>query len=980
MATTTTTTQANGSLNNALSGLTLSGPPGQPDISYLPDHDNYLARVERRTATETLTKALPPGFPNQISNNLVWDGNDLAETYDWNYKLTSEDLEEIESALQHFQSLDLSIGHVNQETFLLPKLHNVLRDISKEIHTGHGFKVVRGIPVTKHTREENIIIYAGISSHIAPIRGRQDFQYDGKPADVVLAHIKDLTGLVDASKIGAPAYTKDKQVFHTDVGDVIALFALGEAAEGGQSYLSSSWKVYNELAATRPDLIQTLSEPWAADGFGKSDAPYTLVPLLHHQPATSTEPERLIIQYARRSFTGYWGLPRSSNIPPITEAQAEALDALHFTAEKYAASLDFHQGDIQYVNNLSIFHARAGFRDSTEKQRHLVRLWLRDPKLAWQTPEPLQEHWDRQGHDDAISDAEVSDGSLKYTLEKGGNDSKPSYQEASGAPVERSSPLGYTVGPLTIIFLNVSMMIGTGVYSTPSAILKGTGSVGLSMIYWVLGFIISASKLAVYLEFASYFPNRSGSQVVYLEQSYPRPRWLFPTAFAFMSVCLSFTSGNAIVLAQYLFAVNGHEPKDWELKGVAVAGYTVAVLCVSFHTKFSFYFSNAIGIVKVLTLVFIAIAGLVVLGGNVDSVPNPKANFANSFEGQASAYGLTLALYRIIFSYAGFENAFNVVNEVKNPVKQIRLYGFISLFIVTILYIFANIAYFSAVPQDELREAKEIAASLFFTKVFGDSNAVRGLNFLIALSSFGNLIAVLLGSSRMIRECGRQGVLPWPRFWASTRPFGTPLGPYFIKWLVTFLMILAPPAGDAFNFITDLQVYPDAMFNVLLAVGLYLVRYRLQKLGLNARPEFKAWGPFVWFNILSNVYLLVMPWYPPEDGPYGGSVSFWYATYAVVGTALLLGCAVYYYLWIWAIPKLKGYRVRQEVLTLEDGAQSHRIIKVPAAEVAEWDASHDAVGRPLGRNNSETGSTSDRGVGVVEKDGSELRSDVKAIV
>ena len=76
----------------------------------------------------------------------------------------------------------------------------------------------------------------------------------------------------------------------------------------------------------------------------------------------------MIIQYARRSFTGYWGLPRSSNIPPITEAQAEALDALHYTAEKFAIALGFRQGDIQFANNLSIFHARGGFKDSAEKQ------------------------------------------------------------------------------------------------------------------------------------------------------------------------------------------------------------------------------------------------------------------------------------------------------------------------------------------------------------------------------------------------------------------------------------------------------------------------------------------------------------------------------------------------------------------------------------------------------------------------------------
>lgn len=137
--------------------------------------------------------------------------------------------------------------------------------MSRDVHQGHGFKVIRGVPVHLHTREDNIAIYAGLASHVAPVRGRQDTHHDGKPADVVLAHIKDLTGRVDAGSIGAPAYTTEKQVFHTDIGDVIALFALGTAEEGGESYLSSSWTVYNDLAATRPDLIRTLAEPWDFD-------------------------------------------------------------------------------------------------------------------------------------------------------------------------------------------------------------------------------------------------------------------------------------------------------------------------------------------------------------------------------------------------------------------------------------------------------------------------------------------------------------------------------------------------------------------------------------------------------------------------------------------------------------------------------------------------------------------------------------------
>lgn len=78
------------------------------------------------------------------------------------------------------------------------------------------------------------------------------------------------------------------------------------------------------------------------------------------------------------------------------------------------------------------------------------------------------------------------------------------------------------------------------------SILKGVGSVGLSMIFWAIGLLIAGSQLAVYTELASFFPNRSGAEVVYLEQAYPRPKYFLPTAFAVQSVILSFSSSNAI--------------------------------------------------------------------------------------------------------------------------------------------------------------------------------------------------------------------------------------------------------------------------------------------------------------------------------------------------------------------------------------------------------------------------------------------------
>ena len=110
-----------------------------------------------------------------------------------------------------------------------------------------------------------------------------------------------------------------------------------------------------------------------------------------------------------------------------------------------------------------------------------------------------------------------------------------------------------------------------------------------------------------------------------------------------------------------------------------------------------------------------------------------------------------------------------------------------------------NVAYFAAVPKADILTAKTTTASLFFTAVFG-SQAAKGLNILVILSAFGNLVTVLIGQSRVIREIGRQGVLPYPKFWVTTKPFGTPIGPYMLKWAMTVLMIVAPPAGDAFDF------------------------------------------------------------------------------------------------------------------------------------------------------------------------------------
>ncbi|KAJ7460899.1 hypothetical protein B0H11DRAFT_1736327 [Mycena galericulata] len=361
--------------------------PKQPDISYHPDEAKFRARTARRLAEDpTLPqRPIPAGFPQRVDGPVVWEGKDWTDESQWVYNLTDSHLQEIDQALAHFEGLDKPLGFIGRDTFPLPTLSPELRKLAEVLYSGRGFFVLREIPIDKYSRRELAIVYAGISSHVGSGRGRQD------GTNAVLAHIKDLrvSHAHEKGADGNAAYTTDKQVFHTDIGDLIALLGIQTSAQGGVSRISSGGRVYNEIAKTRPDLITVLKDNWPLDRYGL----FGVGPGYVERPVLYNEDGHIVIQYSRRHFTGYGTQLRSPNIPPISEAQAEALDTVHFLAEKYSLGLNFKKGDIQYINSMGLLHARDAFTDDEQHTRHLIRLWLRNDELAWKTPKPLAETW-----------------------------------------------------------------------------------------------------------------------------------------------------------------------------------------------------------------------------------------------------------------------------------------------------------------------------------------------------------------------------------------------------------------------------------------------------------------------------------------------------------------------------------------------------------------------------------------------------------
>lgn len=121
---------------------------------------------------------------------------------------------------------------------------------------------------------------------------------------------------------------------------------------------------------------------------------YSLQPPRHVRFLSSLGIENtppVLFRYSRYPILG-WQRKRNPELPAPTQSQLEALDAVQFIAQKNAITLPVSKGDMIFINDMSVFHAREGFKDGdVNTARHLLKMYLRDRAQGWTVPDSVQE-------------------------------------------------------------------------------------------------------------------------------------------------------------------------------------------------------------------------------------------------------------------------------------------------------------------------------------------------------------------------------------------------------------------------------------------------------------------------------------------------------------------------------------------------------------------------------------------------------------
>lgn len=422
-------------------------------------------------------------------------------------------------------------------------------------------------------------------------------------------------------------------------------------------------------------------------------------------------------------------------------------------------------------------------------------------------------------------------------------------EESANSRVQMKKQLGLLEGVAIIL----GIIFGSGIFISPKGVIQEVEAVGTSLIIWVLCGLLSMIGALCYAELGTSIPKSGGDYAYILEAYGPLPAFLY----LWDAMMIFVPTTNAIMgLTFASYVLQPFYDGDCEIPTAAkqlLAAVTICFLTYlnSFYMKVTTKMQNVIMFTKIAALVMIIIIGLVwMLMGHYE-------NFSDAFANTETDPGkLSVAFYSGIFSYAGWNYLNFMTEELRDPYRNLPKAIYISLPLVTVIYVLANTAYLAVLSSSEMIASDAIAVS-FGNKILGAWSLI--IPIMVAISAFGGLSVHIMTSSRMCFVGARNGHMPAILSHISVKKY-TPLPSLVFLCALSIIMLLC---SDVYVLITYSSIVES--FFIMLSVSAVLY-FRHTRPNMERPIKVAMWIPIVFVIICA--FLIIVPIYvaPYEVG------------------------------------------------------------------------------------------------------------------
>lgn len=248
---------------------------------------------------------------------------------------------------------------------------------------------------------------------------------------------------------------------------------------------------------------------------------------------------------------------------------------------------------------------------------------------------------------------------------------------------EKTVGLQRTMGLMAAVNVIIGVMIGSGIFVSPTAALKYSGSVGLCLIVWTICGVISLLGALCFAELGTIVP-RSGAEYAYLLECFKglHPFWGPLPSFVCAWVYIVILRPAEVAVIILTFAEYSIQPfanmigmndlsdadQDEIIKLVALMALGVITFINLSSVKLYVRINNIFGFCKVF-------ACLIVIGGGIYELAiGHTENLSSGFKGTTTNPGfIALAFYNGLWAYDGWSSVTTITEEIKEPEKCVCL-------------------------------------------------------------------------------------------------------------------------------------------------------------------------------------------------------------------------------------------------------------------------------------------------------------------
>jgi basic amino acid/polyamine antiporter, APA family len=396
----------------------------------------------------------------------------------------------------------------------------------------------------------------------------------------------------------------------------------------------------------------------------------------------------------------------------------------------------------------------------------------------------------------------------------------------------------------------VSNVIGGGILFTPPQVAAMTPHPMLFLATWLAAGMLAFAGAMAYAELAALRP-RAGGEYVYLYAGFGRMAAFLTGWTSFVAGFSGAIAASAVVLAFYLGRFLPIAGSDQVLASLPLGPITLAVSPQTITALVAIWLmswvhlrgvgpgrfvGNVLATLKVSALLLFIVLGFTFGVGSFE-------NLSTSSGAAATGGGWLFALVPVLFTYAGWNAASYVAEEVRDPGRNVPKALALGTLAVVAIYLLLNTLYLYVLPVGELAAVRGSVLDVIADRLLG-SRAGDIMGVVSIVSLLASISAMVFAGPRVYYAMARDGVFFSAA--ATVHPtYRTPATSIVAQALWSSVLVLTGSATA----LTTYTGFSIILFNGVAVAALFVLRRREP----NAPRPYSTWG----YPVVPGIFVVV---------------------------------------------------------------------------------------------------------------------------